>query len=189
MNLNQQILGIKEKVLSSVETYWGFVPPSLKETIRINAFTIWKIPMIAFLSPRVVELTEDKITVRIPLNYRSKNHLGSMYFGSMAVGADLVVGTMAHRYIEKTGKDIEFIFKDFKSDYLKRAEADVFFTCEKGKEISDFVQKAASSFERMNLPVEVYATVPSLLGSEPVAKFTLTLSLKNLELPSSSKNL
>jgi len=30
----------------------------------------------------------------------------------------------------------------------------------------------------MNMPVEVIATVPSKEGEEPVAKFTLTLSLK-----------
>lgn len=188
MNLNQQLMGIKERVLSSLETYWGFVPPSLKETLRINAYTLWKIPQIAFLSPRVVEVSDEKITIRIPLNYRSRNHVGSMYFGSLAVGADLVVGTMALRHIEKTGQDIQILFKSFQADYLKRAEDDVYFTCEKGSEISQLVDRAAGSGERVQMPIEAYATVPSLFGNEPVARFTLTLSLKNQDKKMSSSS-
>lgn len=179
VNLNEQFAGIKEKVLSSVENYWGFVPPSLKETLRINAYTLWKIPMIAFLSPRVMRISDEVITIRLPLNYRSKNHLGSMYFGAMAVGADLVVGTMAMRCIQKLDQDIQIIFKDFKAEYFKRAEDDVYFTCEKGLEIAELVEKAATGEGRVHLPVEVYATVPSIFGKEHVAKFTLTLSLKS----------
>lgn len=181
MNLHQPITGFKEfkkKVQSSVETYWAFVPNRIKETIRINAYTLWKIPLIAFLSPRVEDISDEKMTLKIPLNFRSKNHLGSMYFGALSIGADLTVGTLAMRHIEKSKHNIELIFKEFKAEFLKRAEADVIFVCEQGQEIADLVQKAIESKERVHFPIKATAMVPSLLGSEPVAKFTLTLSLK-----------
>lgn len=178
MTLNHQINEIKDKVLSSVETYWGFVPPSIKDTLRLNVFSLMKIPLIAFLSPRVVYSSDDKVEVKIPLNYRSRNHLGSMYFGALAVGADLAVGALALRHIEQVDKNVELIFKEFKAEYLKRPEGDVHFICEQGEAVHDLVQKAAESGERVHLPVAVTAVVPIISREEPVAKFVLTLSLK-----------
>ena len=63
----------------------------------------------------------------------------------------------------------------------KRAEADVHFACEQGREISDLIATADASGERQNLPVHVVATVPKLFASDPVARFTLTLSVKRRE--------
>ena len=40
------------------------------------------------------------------------------------------------------------------------------------------VARAIASGEREELPVRIVATVPEKLGSEPVAEFVLTLSLK-----------
>ena len=102
-----------------------------------------------------------------------------MYFGALAAGADCAGGLIAMRLIETEGRGkVSLIFKDFHADFLKRAEGDTFFTCTQGEEIQALVRKAIESGERQNLPVHLTATVPSKLGEEPVAKFTLTLSLK-----------
>ena len=52
------------------------------------------------------------------------------------------------------------------------------FTCEDGEAIGALVSRAIGSGEREELPVRIVATVPDKLGEEPVADFTLTLSLK-----------
>ena len=179
MILNDQIHEFKDKVISSVETYWGFVPPAVKDTLKINAYSIMKIPMIAFLSPRVVYSADDKMEIKIPLNYRSRNHVGSMYFGALSVGADMVVGTLAMRHMENYTQNVQLIFKDFKAEYFKRAEGDVHFICEQGEQIAELVRQAAEGEERVSLPVEAYAVVPSISRDEEVARFVLTLSLKN----------
>lgn len=69
------------------------------------------------------------------------------------------------------------VFKNFQAEFLKRAEGDVHFICDQGKEISELVAQAAASDERVERQVEVIATVPTL-SDEPVARFKLTLSLK-----------
>ncbi|HLV40710.1 MAG TPA: hypothetical protein VKY37_00395, partial [Brumimicrobium sp.] len=43
---------------------------------------MFKIPMIAFVRPKLMLLDENKSQVRIKLKRRTKNHLKSMYFGS-----------------------------------------------------------------------------------------------------------
>lgn len=68
-------------------------------------------------------------------------------------------------------------FKDLSADFHRRAEGDVHFSCDDGRAIADLVSRAAASGERVEMPVTVVATVPSL-DPEPVASFRLTLSLK-----------
>jgi hypothetical protein len=69
------------------------------------------------------------------------------------------------------------VFKDFQAEVLMRAEGDVHFACEQGKEIAELVAQAAASEERVENQLDVIATVPSL-SDEPVARFKLTISLK-----------
>jgi acyl-coenzyme A thioesterase PaaI-like protein len=155
---------------------------TLKATTYLRTFGLMKVPMLFFLSPSVVALDDERCVVRIPLTRRSRNHLKSMYFGSLAAGADCAGGLMAMRLIqqaESEGKGrVALVFKDFHAEFLKRAEGDVHFTCTQGAEIRALVARTIASGERESLPVQVIATVPKKLGDEPVAKFVLTLSLK-----------
>lgn len=153
-------------------------PTYFKETALLRAFGFFKIPMLFFVSPTVVELSDLRCIIRVPLNRRTKNHLNSMYFGALSVGADCAGGLLAMRFIRDQGNKVSLIFKDFHAEFLKRAEGDVFFSCEQGQELKELVQKTMESGERENLPLQVIATVPSQFGSEPIARFTLTLSLK-----------
>jgi acyl-coenzyme A thioesterase PaaI-like protein len=154
------------------------LPAKVRETFLLRAFGFLKIPVLFFVSPSVVEMTDERCVVKIPLNRRTKNHLNSMYFGVLAAGADCAGGLVAMRMIQEGGNRVSLIFKDFHAEFLKRAEGDVFFTCEEGLQIRDLVKKATESGERENMSVHITATVPSKLGNDPVANFTLTLSLK-----------
>lgn len=153
---------------------------TLKATLSLRAFGLTQIPMILFLSPRVVHVDDQRIEVCIPLTYRSRNHLKSMYFGALSVGADCASGLLAMRLIEKRkDKKISLVFKDFSAQFLKRPQGDVHFHCEMGPQIRDLVERAATTGDRCHLPLHVTATVPKLSGSEPVATFVLTLSIKS----------
>ena len=102
-----------------------------------------------------------------------------MYIGALTIGADLAGGFLAMRHIETTGKKIVLIFKDMHADYLKLVEGDAYFTCNDGDRVKEAVKLAAETGERQNVPVDITVTVPSQLGDEPVAKYTLTLSIKD----------
>jgi len=100
-----------------------------------------------------------------------------MYLGALAVGADLASGYFAFHYLQKHKKSISLIFKDFHADFYRRSMDDVVFTCDMGEEIKELIDKSLKTNQRVNLPVLVTATVPSI-SDEIVAKFTLTLSVK-----------
>lgn len=149
-----------------------------KETWGVRLFGLRKIPLIWFVRPEVLLLDENAVRIRIPFLRRNRNHLGSMYFGVLAVGADLAGGLVAMRQIERSGRNVVLIFKDMKGEFLKRAEGDTEFNCDAGDTIRDLVKRAIDSGERVEMPVHISASVPSVSPSEVVARFTLTLSLK-----------
>lgn len=149
-----------------------------KETLGLWAFGLAKVPMIAYLWPTVQRLDEEAAVVRIKLRRRSKNHLRSMYFGALAVGADCAGGIMAMNRIQASKQPVSLVFQSLKADFLKRPEADVDFVCADGAAIRALVEKAIVSKERESLPVTILALTPSVSGDEPVARFELVLSLK-----------
>jgi acyl-coenzyme A thioesterase PaaI-like protein len=148
-----------------------------RASILLRLFGLTKIPLLFYVGVSVAEISPERMVVRIPLQRRTKNHLGSMYFGALCIGADCAPGAFAMYLIRQQPARISMVFKDFQAEFLKRAEGDVDFICDQGKEISALVALAAASDERVEKQVDVIATAPSL-SEEPVARFKLTLSLK-----------
>ena len=149
-----------------------------KTSWMIRYFGITKVPLIWYCRPKVIEHTDARLEVKIPLRHRTKNHLGSLYFGVLAVGADVTGGFLAMDPIMKSGRNIALLFKDFKADFLKRPEADVHFYCDDGLAIRELVEKAIETGERHNFTMLIEATVPSI-SMDVVARFELTLTLKD----------
>ncbi len=144
----------------------------------LKLFGFFKVPLIWFCRPKILSLNEQSIVIRIPLARRSKNHLNSMYFGVLAIGADVAGGFMAMDKAGKRGKKISLAFKSVKGEFFKRPEADVEFRCDDGGLIDQMLDETIATGARVNRDVKIIATCPSLHQAEPMAEFHLTLSLK-----------
>lgn len=155
------------------------ISPAAKYTALFRLFGLLKIPMIAFLRPTILEFDDEKALSRVGLNRRTKNHLGTMYFGALVVGAESLVGYYAYDFIRKRPQKFTFVMKDFHADFLKRAEGDVVFECAEGRRIAKMIDAAVSTGERQTQIIEVIARVPSQENLE-VARFKAGLSLKVL---------
>ncbi len=149
-----------------------------KSTLELYLFGFFKVPMIFFCRPRIVVFDEEKVEVKIPLRRRTKNHLNSMYFGALAVGADVAGGFIAYDQIKRSGNKVSLVFKDFTAAFHKRPEAAVHFTCSDGLLIKKMIAETLTTKERVSELVKITATCPSI-SDELVAEFTLTLSLKS----------
>ena len=156
-----------------------FISKEIKATWFIRYFGLRKVPLIFYCRPSIIRLTKETTIIRIPFKRKNKNHLKSMYFGALAVGADIAGGVLAMDLISKSGRNISLVFKDFKANFLKRPEGDTHFTCNDGLAVKHLIEEAAKTGERVNMPLKITATVPELSGDEPVAEFVLTLSLKD----------
>lgn len=143
---------------------------------------LWSLQNVFFLflaSPKIVELTDDRCVIRIPLNWRTRRRdIRAMYLGTLCMGADVAAGLIAFKIVRERKVNVSFIFKDIRGEFLKRAEGDVLFTNVDGPVIQELIARTLETGERQEATVTVVATVPAKLGDEPVARFQLTLSLK-----------
>lgn len=147
-----------------------------KETFKIRAWARLNVPMIAYAWPRVVESSTETVVIELPLRRRTKNHWGTMYFGALAVGADLAVGLLAmngiEKYREETGEKMSLVFKDFQAEFQRRPDGPVQFRCQDGEAIQAAILEARQ--QRTTIPCQVLAFV----GDQQVAQMQLGLSLK-----------
>lgn len=150
----------------------------VKQTAFIRLYTFWKIPLIWWIRPSVIEMGKSRTELKIALSRRTKNHLNSMYFGALAIGAELVIAAKAVQTIQEQRKRVDFVFKDFKGEFLKRAEGDVHFICDQGEAVEALIKKTIQTGEREEAHFTSYALVPSKNPQEKVAQFELTLSVR-----------
>ena len=155
---------------------------SVKERFKYN-FYLWyfgltQVRLIHYCRPKIVDVNAEGVTLFMPLDRRTRNHVRSMYIGAMVVGVDMVTGFTALLKIRKSKRNVILIFKDLKANFLKRAEGDIHYICSEGKAIAAAVEETIRTGDRVNLPVPVIATVPDKFGDEPVAEFIITLSMK-----------
>ena len=98
-----------------------------------------------------------------------------MYFGALAVGADIAGGLQAFYFAERYGKKISFAFKSSTAQFLKRAETDTFFESNQGAVIVAALKKSMETGERVN---DIVSVIAKNTNGEIVATFEMGISLK-----------
>lgn len=150
---------------------------------RLWLFGLFKIPLIFFCRPRIESLDDEQITVSIPLNRRTRNHLSSMYFGALAIGADIAGGFLAFHLAEKSGKNISLAFKGFDAEFLSRPESSVYFTAQNGKQVLQMLAQSENTGERINEWTEIEASTRKDGVKTIVAQCRIQLSIKVKPMP------
>lgn len=141
-------------------------------------FGRFKVPVIGYLRPRLVEINDQRVVVCIPLRRRSKNHLNSLYFGAFAAGADIAGGLHGYWHAQKAPGRLSLAFKRFEAEFLRRAEADVYFVSECGETVREMIGESVTRGERVNRPLAVTAFVNYPQNPEVVARFMVELSVR-----------
>lgn len=160
------------------ERLLGALPPAWRPTAEIMAFGLVKVPMIFYCRPTITRLDDAACHVVIKLRRRTKNHFDSMYFGALAVGADVAGGVLVKHHIDQGQPRLSLIFKSFSADFLHRPEADVETQCADGHLVADMVRTARESGERVTREVGLRAVCPALDPAVEVARFRLGVSVK-----------
>lgn len=165
MDMNEDKLVLSEVALAKAKQHLDFFGEKL-------------VPMIGYCQPEILTLNQQTVEIKIPLTTATKNHLNSMYFGALAVGADAAGGFLAISKSEQLGQKISLAFKAVKAEFLARPEDDVVFVCHDGELIDQMLAETMDTGLRVNQPVTITALCPTLNGDQPMAIFELTLSVK-----------
>lgn len=134
-----------------------------------------KIPMLGFTGLKLIDVDDVNAVVKIKLKRRTKNHLNSMYFGALAVGADVAGGIHAFYFAQKHNKKVSFAFKGMSCEFIKRAESDCTFISKDGKKVEDAILESIKTGDRVNetTHVDVFDDEKEL-----VATFEMIVSVK-----------
>ena len=140
---------------------------------------MFKIRMLGYVGPKVVEISKEKVILKIKLSRRSRNHLGSMYLGALVVGADLVAG-LPYAYLATENKvKFSLAFKNLSSQYHRRPDSDVFFEVKDLSIFENLLEQGIASKERITKDIAVKAFVHYGKPEEVhVADFVMGLSVK-----------
>lgn len=149
-----------------------------KATALLRLYTFTKIPLIWWVRPSIIDMGQKSV-IEIKLGRRTQNHLGSMYFGALCMGGELVVAFKSVQTMTEKKVKVDFVFKDFKANFYKRADGDVHFICTEGDRVEALLQRALESTERVEDRFTSYAVVPCHSPTDKVAEFELTLSMKH----------
>lgn len=143
-------------------------------------FGHFKVPLIGYLKPHLIALNDNEIVIKLVLRKRSKNHLNSMYFGALAIGADVAGGLHGLYHAQQAKLKVSLAFKSFQAQFLRRPESDVYFISTSGELVKEMIASSQQSGERINqiIPIHAYTNYPD--KPEEVAHFMLELSLKVL---------
>jgi hypothetical protein len=145
---------------------------------QLFLFGLFKIPLILFVRPKIAEMSDNHLLVRIKLTRRTQNHLKSVYLGALTIGADLASGFLAFHKTKKSEHKISLAFKGMTAEFLKRPMDDVYFLCENGKQIDQMVEKSAQSGERLNEWSEVKVYTDYFNTKDLVAMYEMQVSIK-----------
>ena len=134
-----------------------------------------KIPMIRYTKPKLLAIDDNTVRVKIKLRRRTKNHLNSMYFGALSVGADIAGGIQVFYFSKKIDRKVSFAFKGMNAQFLKRAESDIVFESNEGQKIQKAIEKSLIEGSRINDSIMVEAKNDS---GEIVATFEMIVSVR-----------
>jgi len=155
------------------------VKSPLRETLAMRIFGAYQVGLIGYVRPSVLSITQERIDVLLKLNKRTRNHVNGMYFGSMAIGADLSCATLAvHNSLEREMNVIP-LFTDFDAKYFRKATGDVIFRCDDGVDINKKIDEAMETNKRVFMKCKVMALPAETENqNDPYAEFNMGLTLK-----------
>lgn len=135
----------------------------------------WYIPMLGYVRPKLEQIDDKEARVSIRLRRRTKNHLKSMYFGALAVGADVAAGLHTFYFSDELGVKPSFSFRSMSGNFYKRAEGTVWFTSSDGQKVKETVLLAKETGERHHALIHVDAKTAN---GETIAAFEMEISVK-----------
>ena len=142
---------------------------------KFGFFKITKLPLTFLSGIKAEELSENKATTSVKYKYLNTNPFQSVYFGVLAMTAELSTGILAIFSIAKYQESISLLVVESNGKFHKKATGKIKFTCNDGA----LFQKELKSCLEKKIPVTVKASTKGFNEqNELVCEYTFTWSFK-----------
>jgi len=147
----------------------------MKHPVKFRLFLLFKLPAAFFSGVRIKEIDETQCVVTIPYKWFSQNPFRSTYFACLAMAAEMSTGSLAMMHISKRNPPVSMLVVKLEAVYFKKATGLTIFTCNKGKELKDTIDRAIATGEGQSF--SALSEGVNDMG-EKIADFYITWSFK-----------
>ena len=142
--------------------------------LKLRLFMMQKLPMAWLAGLRLTQLTPETATVTVRYKYLTQNPFRSIYFGCLAMAAELASGIQAMMHVQ-AGRPVSMLVVGLQGDFTKKAVGLISFTCPDGPRIAQAIAESRATGE--GRLVEATSTGLDEAG-DVVATFRLTWSFR-----------
>ena len=114
---------------------------------KINAFNIFKLPVVFLTGVRVKTISNEACTVTVKHKWINQNPFKSMFWAVQGMAAELTTGALVIDKIQQSGKNISMLLLNNNASFTKKATGRITFTCQQGLDIDNTIAKAIETGE------------------------------------------
>ncbi|MFL2582249.1 MAG: thioesterase [Flavobacteriales bacterium] len=157
MNLSEKQQKIRAQILSP---------------FKFGLFKISKLPLTFLSGIKATALSPTSATTSVKYGYLNTNPFKSIYYGVLAMTAELSTGILAIFSIGKYEESISLLVIESNGKFHKKATGKIKFTCNEGVLFQEALEKCIQE----NIPVTVSASTKGFNEqNELVCEYTFTL--------------
>lgn len=148
---------------------------AINNPIKFWFILLFKLPMGILAGLRLVSATPSRAIVCVKYQYITKNPFQSIYFGCLAMAAELASGVLGLVHVMGLKPHVSMLVVRLEAEFIKKGKGKVFFTCEDG----EILGRAAQETRDTGQPRTVTAiSVGRDEQGNEIAKFLITWSFK-----------
>jgi len=118
---------------------------------KFRSMMFFQIPLIWFSGIKVNQLNRKACIIKLPFTKRTQNPFRSVYFAAQCMAAELSTGLIVMAETLETSKKCSMLVTDMKASFLKKAIADIYFTCSPENTITDALDLSLKTKEPVKI--------------------------------------
>lgn len=115
--------------------------------LKINFYTLFKLPSAYICGIRVKSITEEKSVVRVKHRWINQNPFKSMFWAVQGMAAELSTGILVMQIIDKSNRKVSMLVTNMNATFTKKATGCIYFECTDGLAIKSAIQKSVETGE------------------------------------------
>lgn len=146
----------------------------LHNPLKLSLFMLWRLPGAWFMGVGIRACDAERAVVSLPYRWRAQNPFRSIYFAAQLAAGEFASGILAQAHLQ--GKPpVSMLVTRVECDFLKKAAADLLFTCKDGRQIEAAIARTLATGEGQTL---VCTAVGALPDGTIATRLRLTWSFK-----------
>lgn len=141
---------------------------------QMRLFLLMKLPGAWFFGINVRSCAPERAVVALPYGWRSQNPFKSIYFAAQCAAGELSTGLLAMTALQGQ-PPVSMLVTHVASEYYKKANQTILFTCEDGDAMAQAIQEAIDSGESRTFKATSIGRLPD--GTE-ASRVWITWSFK-----------